>query len=156
LSAGRWSSSSGPAKDEEDAQRVLAETITAPTAQPRPEAAVNATGISVTTRRPLLNTFRNTRLQVDGGSAVVRRWGRSFIPVEPGRHVVRCYYPLNLAFRGGDASISIDVPDDLIVAIEYRAPFFGINPGTWKVTPTPRNEISEAAATAINAPLEGL
>jgi hypothetical protein len=41
------------------------------------EASTNPTGIRVTTHRRLLNTLRDARLEVDGGSPMVRRWARS-------------------------------------------------------------------------------
>ena len=43
---------------------------------------------------------------------------------------------MNFFSRGGDASITIEVPDAHVVTIEYRAPFFGINPGRWTVVST--------------------
>jgi hypothetical protein len=132
----RWTHSPSPEEDEQEAQRILTAEAGDGSRQSLGPATTNATGITVTTRRRLLNTFRDARLVVDGGSPIVRRWGTSFIPVGAGRHVVRCYYPLNFVFRGGDSSVTIDVPDAHVVAIEYRAPFFGIHPGTWTVIST--------------------
>jgi hypothetical protein len=132
----RWTCSPSPEEDEEEARRILAAKAGDGTRQGLSGATTNATGITVTTRRRVLYTFRDARLVIDGGSPIVRRWGTSFIPVGAGRHVVRCYYPLNFVFRGGDSSVTIDVPDAHVVAIEYRAPFFGINPGRWTVTST--------------------
>ena len=133
----RWTHTPGPEDDEQEAQRILAEKEPAQGAwQNLGAAPTTATGIRVTTRRRFLNTFRDARLVVDGGPPMVRRWGTCLISVKPGRHVVRCYYPVNFVFRGGDSSVRIDVPDGGFVAIEYKAPFFGINPGTWTVTPT--------------------
>jgi hypothetical protein len=133
----RWTHSPSPEDDEQEAQRILAAKVSDGSEQTQKVASTHATGIKVTTRRTQLNTFRDVRLMVDGGSPVVRRWGTSFIPVTPGRHVVRCYYPMNFVSRGGDSSITIEVPDGHVVAIEYKAPFFGINPGTWTVILTP-------------------
>jgi hypothetical protein len=132
----RWTHSPSSEEAEQEAQRILGAEAGDGSRQSLGAATTNATGITVTTRRRLLNTFRDARLVVDGGSPMVRRWGTSFIPVGAGRHVVRCCYPLNFVFRGGDSSVTIDVPDAQVVAIEYRAPFFGINPGTWTVTST--------------------
>jgi hypothetical protein len=132
----RWTHIPSPEDDEQEAQRILAAKAGDGSQQSLRAATTHATGIRVTTRRTQLNTFRQARLVVDGGSPVVRRWGTSFIPVTPGRHVVRCYYPMNFVARGGDSLITIEVPDGRVVAIEYRAPFFGMNPGTWTVIST--------------------
>jgi len=132
----RWSHSPSAEDDGNGAQRILAATAGDGSQQNSNGATTKATGIMITTRRTQLNTFRHARLVVDGGSPVIRRWGPSFIPVTPGHHVVRCYYPMNFVSRGGDSSITIEVPDAHVVAIEYKAPFFGINPGTWTVVST--------------------
>jgi hypothetical protein len=130
----RWTHGPSPEDDEQEAQRIL-RAKAGHGSQPSLQAATTkVTGIAVTTRRTQLNTFRDARLVVDGGTPVVRRWGTSFIPVTPGSHVVRCYYPMNFVSRGGDSSITIEVPDGHVVAIEYKAPFFAINAGTWTVT----------------------
>jgi hypothetical protein len=127
----RWAHAPSPEDDEREAQRILTEKVVDASRQSPSAATREPTGIRFTTRRRLLNTFRNARLVIDGGSPMVRRWGTSFIPVMLGRQVVRCYYPLNFVFRGGDSSVTIEVPDAHVVAIDYRAPVFGINPGTW-------------------------
>lgn len=132
----RWTHRPSPEDDEQQAQRILVAKFSHGSEQIPKVATTHPTGIKVTTRRTQLNTFRHARLVVDGGSPVVRRWGTSFIPLKPGRHVVRCYYPMNFLSRGGDLSITIQVPDGQVVAIEYKAPFFGINPGKWTVIST--------------------
>jgi hypothetical protein len=51
---------------------------------------------------------------------------------------------LNFFFRGGDSSVTIEVPDAHVVAIEYTAPFFGINPGAWESRRRPMCECTPA------------
>lgn len=136
----RWISAASAEEDEREAQRVLtAEFIARGGALREARSSAPMTGIRVTTRRRLVNyTFRNTRLEVDGSCPMVRRWGTSIIPLAPGRHVIRCFYPrFNLFYpRCGDSSVTVDVPKAQVVAIEYTAPtLFCSSPGTWRVNP---------------------
>lgn len=100
---------------------------------PSAEGVAPLTGIRVTTRRPIpVSTFRKVRLAVDGGPVMIRPWGTSFLPADPGVHVVRCWYPRSFFLRGGDASTTVQVPEAGIVSIEYTGPVIGWDPGTWK------------------------
>jgi hypothetical protein len=131
-------------EDEREAQRILAAEFTA-----RGEvwnltgSTTQPTGIRVTTRRRLLNyTFRSPRLEVDGAPPMIRRWGTAFIPVTAGGHVIRCYYPRFNLFnpRCGDSSVTVDVPEAQVVALQYTAPaFFCSSPGRWRVNPLADN-----------------
>ena len=92
------------------------------------------TGIQVTTRRPLaLSTFRQVRLQVDAGPIMIRPWGTTFLPAEPGTHVVRCWYPRSFFLRAGDASMTVEVPAAGAVSVEYSGPAVGWDPGVWSM-----------------------
>jgi hypothetical protein len=89
--------------------------------------------IRLTTRRFLLNTLRKVRIELAGGPPRILSWGTVVIPVTPGEHTIRCYYPANFLFRGGDASVKLTVSDGDVVDVEYTAPLAGVNPGTWRV-----------------------
>lgn len=65
---------------------------------------------------------------------MIRKWGTFTVSVAPGSHVVRCYYPMNFVSRGGDSSVTVYVSTGEVVAVEYKAPFFGMNPGRWRIT----------------------
>jgi hypothetical protein len=41
---------------------------------------------------------------------------------------------MNFVSRGGDSSVTVYVSTGEVVAVEYKAPFFGMNPGRWRIT----------------------
>jgi hypothetical protein len=109
---------------------------------PRPvdtAAALGGSAIRVVTRFPPLLVglhLTDTRLQLDDRPAVARPWGETLTPVDPGRHAVRCYFRVSPTIQG-DASITVDVPPDGTVELEYEAPRspvgVGRRPGAWRI-----------------------
>jgi hypothetical protein len=71
------------------------------------------------------------RLHLDGGPAVRRPWGVTDIPVSPGRHQVRCYFPYLFMRAVGDSSIVVDVAAGQLVTLRWKAPWLIFLKGTW-------------------------
>jgi hypothetical protein len=93
-------------------------------------------GIRVITKfSPLafLFYFARTRLHLDGGLAVDRPWGETAIPVQPGRHQVRCYCRWLFWRAMGDAAIVVDVPPGQLVNLVWRPPWLPFQAGQWTV-----------------------
>ncbi len=77
--------------------------------------------------------FARTRLHLDGGLAVDRPWGETAIPVQPGRHQVRCYCRWLFWRTTGDAAIVVDVPPGQLVNLVWRPPWLPFQAGQWSV-----------------------
>src|SRR3979409_2196682 len=71
------------------------------------------------------------RLHLDGGPAVRQKWGVTDIPLSPGRHQVRCYFPYLFLSAVGDSSIIVDVAPGQLVTLRWWAPWLIFLKGTW-------------------------
>jgi hypothetical protein len=71
------------------------------------------------------------RIHLDGGPAVPRKWGITDIPVSPGRHHVRCYFPYLFHRAVGDSSIVVDVAPGQLVTLRWKAPWLVFLSGKW-------------------------
>jgi hypothetical protein len=71
------------------------------------------------------------RLHLDGGPAVPLKWGVTDIPVSPGRHQVRCYFPYLFYKAVGDSSIIVDVAPGQLVTVRWKAPWLVFLSGKW-------------------------
>jgi hypothetical protein len=49
-------------------------------------------------------------------------WGEHFFELEPGQHEVQVSYRYLRVSRAGKASIVVDVPENQVVQVSYRAP----------------------------------
>jgi hypothetical protein len=56
------------------------------------------------------------------GYRVAAVWGRTMIPVPPGRHQVHVHTPYFLPSRVGPADVTVDVAPGQVVEMEYRSP----------------------------------
>jgi hypothetical protein len=77
--------------------------------------------------------FCSTRIHLDGGPPVPRKWGETDIPVYPGRHQVRCYFPYLFYRAVGDSSIVVDVAPGQLVTVQWKAPWLVFLKGKWSV-----------------------
>lgn len=77
-----------------------------------------------------------TRIEVDGAPPVPRPWGETWIPVTPGVHQVRVFFPWALYRQAGNTTTSVQVGPGELVVLEYEAPrWFVAMKGTWTVHP---------------------
>lgn len=65
--------------------------------------------------------FTRTTVVIDGQVHDVP-WGEHFFQLEPGRHEVQVSYRYLCVSEAGKASIVVDVPENQIVQVSYRAP----------------------------------
>jgi hypothetical protein len=84
-----------------------------------------------------LLTFTTTHLSVDGGEPIARPWGETFIPVEPGRHSIRCWFRWLHFSTAGDSTLTVDVAPGQVIQAAYKPPHFMFRPGKWQVSSSP-------------------
>jgi hypothetical protein len=65
--------------------------------------------------------FTRTTVVVDGHQWELP-WGEYFLPLEPGRHELQVSYRYLGLSQAGKASISVDVAENRITQVSYRAP----------------------------------
>ncbi|MHB1535160.1 MAG: hypothetical protein ACYC1D_11260 [Acidimicrobiales bacterium] len=98
--------------------------------------AAAQTGILVKTRFFVLAWilhFCTPKLHLDGGEAVERPWGETFMAVEPGPHRLRCYIRYLYLKEMGDSSLDVTVAPGQVVKVEWKAPWLIFLKGKWKV-----------------------
>jgi hypothetical protein len=88
------------------------------------------------------------RIHLDGGPAVARKWGVTDIPVSPGRHQVRCYFPYLFYRAVGDSSTELDVGPGQLVTVRWKAPWLVFLRGRWST------ESVQSIGGTSNPPLE--
>ena len=97
-------------------------------------------GISVTTKfHPLtfLLYLCRPRLVLDNGEPMVRPWGKSFIPAEPGEHSLTCYFRYLYLARAMESSTIVSVAPGQDVELQWKARWIIFQPGIWSsVGPT--------------------
>jgi hypothetical protein len=65
--------------------------------------------------------FTRTTVIVDGQPRELP-WGQHFLPLEPGRYEVRVSYRYLHLARAGQASVLVEVAEDQVIPVSYRAP----------------------------------
>ena len=86
--------------------------------------ATDGSGIALRTSFFVLDwtvNFTRTTVIVDGHQWELP-WGGYFLPLEPGRHEVQVSYRYLGRPEAGKASISVDVAENRITQVSYRAP----------------------------------
>jgi hypothetical protein len=89
-----------------------------------PQPATGRQGIDLRTVFFVLDwtlNFIRTTVIIDGQVHDVP-WGEHFFQLEPGRHEVQVSYRYLRASHAGRASIVVDVGEDQVVPVSYRAP----------------------------------
>jgi hypothetical protein len=89
-----------------------------------PQPATGRQGINLRTAFFVLNwtlNFTRTTVVIDGQVHDVP-WGEHFFELEPGQHEVQVSYRYLRVSRAGKASIVVDVPENQVVQVSYRAP----------------------------------
>lgn len=77
-----------------------------------------------------------TRIELDGAPPVMRPWGETWIPVVPGVHQVRVFFPWALYKQAGNAIAPVQVGPGELVVLEYEAPRWLVAmKGTWTIHP---------------------
>jgi hypothetical protein len=100
-----------------------------------PQPATGRQGIDLRTTFFVLDwtlNFTRTTVIIDGQVHDVP-WGQHFFQLEPGRHEVRVSYRYLRASHAGKATIMVDVAEDQVVPVSYRAPrsvLVAFRPGT--------------------------
>lgn len=99
-----------------------------------------------TTYNPLafLLALTHPVVTVDG-TAFDLRWGRGFVPAEPGTHQVKVHYPY-LFIEGNPANAELEVQPGHVTLVRYQAPIIVMMAG--RLIPYG----SEPVATALAAP----
>jgi hypothetical protein len=86
--------------------------------------ATDGQGIALRTSFFVLDwtvNFTRTTVIVDGHRLELP-WGEHFFPLEPGRHELQVSYRYLLLSQAGKASISVNVAENRITHVSYRAP----------------------------------
>jgi hypothetical protein len=95
------------------------------------------TGINVTTKlRPLQFVFYLCRPKVviDNGEPVVIGWGKSFVPLAPGEHTVRCYFRYLYLPRAMESSTTVNASPGQVIELRWKARWIIFLPGIWSLT----------------------
>lgn len=79
--------------------------------------------------------FLKPRLEVNGQDLPLDGWGESRHRLSAGSNQVTVYFPYLFPKRAGVATVTVDVPTDGAVRLEYRAPWIVFLAG--KLRPTP-------------------
>jgi hypothetical protein len=94
------------------------------------------TGVAVETKFiPLafLLYFFHPVLHIDGGPVIPAKWGVTFLPTDPGRHVLRAYVPYLFFRTMGDSSLEVEVAPGQTVTARWRAPWLTFLKGKWSL-----------------------
>ena len=84
------------------------------------------TGIALTTKYVVLAFllfFFKPKAHIDGGPPIAVAWGRTFFPLEPGTHTVRCYVPYLFYRFMGDSSATVEVAPGRVLEVRWRSPW---------------------------------
>jgi len=109
-----------------------------------PQPATDGQGIALRTSFFVLDwtvNFTRTTVVVDGHEHQLP-WGEHFFPLEPGRHELQVSYRYVGRPQAGKASIPVDVAENQIAHVSYRAPssvLVAFRPGKMTVEPQPQH-----------------
>jgi hypothetical protein len=81
--------------------------------------------------------FMKSRLKIDGHLVDTKRWGETFVALQPGQHSLFCYAQSFLGFgaKVGKSTTTIDVALGQVVNLSWKAPilFMPFIKGKWTV-----------------------
>jgi hypothetical protein len=109
-----------------------------------PQLAADGQGIALRTSFFVLDftvNFTRTTVVVDGREQELP-WGEHFFPTEPGRHELQVSYRYLGRPQAGKASISVNVAENRITQVSYRAPIsvlIAFRPGKLTAEPQTRH-----------------
>jgi hypothetical protein len=89
-----------------------------------PQPATDGQGINLRTGFFVWDwtlNFTRTTVIIDGRLHELP-WGQHFFPLEPGRHQLQVSYRYLRWSRAGQASILVDVAENQVIQVSYRAP----------------------------------
>jgi hypothetical protein len=89
------------------------------------------------------------RLLLDGSPVDVSGWGQQILPVSPGLHRVQVWVPYALPRRAGRADLTVTVPDNGTLDLEYMAPTLAFAKGSLGV-PGEQKSTGQAAVRMAN------
>ena len=95
--------------------------------------------------------FVKPRVWVNGHPITWAGWGRTVVPLHPGRYHVHVYTPYLLPPRVGPADYAVDVPPGRVVDLHYRAPLWAFSRGSLGPPPQAYNGVGVVAGTAVAA-----
>jgi len=95
-----------------------------------------------------------SRISIDGGEPVVRRWGTERIPVQPGQHRVTVWFRYAFIQQACIGDVVVDVPPGAQVPVSYRVPWLIFLPGKMAVDP-PQSGAPQVAASGSAPPPQG-
>ena len=70
-------------------------------------------------------------LSVDGGPLSELEWSENFVPLPPGKHLLRCYLPYMWFRHMGDSTVEVDIPSTGVVAFQWKVPWMALLRGKW-------------------------
>jgi hypothetical protein len=110
--------------------------------QPYSEAAE---GIAITTQySKIFSTWFSAcrpKILLNGDQTPVWGWGRTVLPLAPGRYDVHVHVPYIFPKQAGRADYEVAVDPGQLVELEYRAPFFTFSRGSLGPPPQRYNGI---------------
>lgn len=85
-------------------------------------------------------------ISINGYQVPVVGWGRTVIPMPPGRHRVHVHIPYWLISQLGPADTLVDVYPGRFVELEYKAPVWGFSAGSLGPPPQSFNGVGVTIA----------
>jgi hypothetical protein len=93
-----------------------------------------ATGIDLQIRFVPVNVLTNMArpcLFVDDDPVMKPGWGRTFLPLEPGSHQIRCFLTVMGLGHFADSILPVDVPESGVLKVLWSPPLNAYRPGKW-------------------------
>jgi hypothetical protein len=81
---------------------------------------------------PSIILLGSPTLTVDGLIPMKMGWGKEFVPLEAGKHEIRCRVHLFRALQTGEGRCEFEVPENTIVKLRWIAPLWITGRGWWK------------------------
>lgn len=69
------------------------------------------------------------KISIDGSQPMPAKWGVNLLPMTPGRHYVKFYWPAYWFLPSNVAEVVVDIPQGQVAQMHYRARWFFLLPG---------------------------
>ena len=74
------------------------------------------------------------KIVLDGGQPIPAKWGVNHVPVMPGRHAVKVYWPAYWFIPSNVAEVSVDAPQGQVAQLRYHVNWLFFLPGSMEQT----------------------